>query len=88
MIIKLTEHIPGELHYIRRKRSVKAVRMMEDFMLETWIGWAPGRKGDWIVEIADTIRIPVSEAAFLKEYSSLPCNVSPCSFCAEHKEKA
>jgi hypothetical protein len=87
MIIKLTEHIDGEKHYLRNKRTVMAVRMKEDFMLETWIGWAQGRKGDWVVEIADTIRVPVSEAAFLKEYSIVDCETSPCSFCADNPDK-
>lgn len=82
MIIKLTQEVPGQASYVRRDRAIKAVEMQEDFMVETWIGWVQGRRGDYLVEICDTLRFPVSAAAFLKEYAPFdPSTV--CDFCAE-----
>ena len=70
MIVKLGED-PGFELYANRDKAVKAVRMPQDFLVETTLGYLPGKKGDWIVEIAPKVRFPCGQEAFLATYAPM-----------------
>jgi hypothetical protein len=75
MIVMLDED-PGFDHYALKDRAVKAVKMHADFLLQTSLGYVPGKKGEYIVEIAPGVRFPCSERAFLQSYG--PMEHSDC----------
>lgn len=70
MIIKLAQNLKWRC-YRSTKRLVKAVKMREDFQLETSLGFVPGKKGDWVIETGKKIRFPCDEQVFLKTYRQL-----------------
>ena len=67
MIFKLGMPIEGD-KYVRRDRVVLALKIKEDFMVETGRGWEQGKAGDYLVEIGEGIRFPVASDWFLKVY--------------------
>lgn len=70
MIIKLAQNLKWR-SYRSNKRLVKAVKMREDFQLETSLGFVGGKRGDWVVETGKQIRFPCEESVFLKTYRPL-----------------
>jgi hypothetical protein len=67
MIVMLDED-PGFENFALKDSAVKAVKMRCDFLLQTSLGYMPGKKGDYIVEIAPKVRFLCSEEAFLKNH--------------------
>jgi len=85
MIVKLGED-PGFEEYAHRDRTVKAAKMRSDFLVETTLGFLPGKKGDYIVEIAPRVRFPCAEEAFLK--SHVPVQLEDCDRrCGAHDRR-
>jgi hypothetical protein len=67
MIVKLGED-PGFEDWTSKDRAVRAVKMTQDFLVETSLGFLPGKKGDYLVEMAPNVRFPCGEGAFLGAY--------------------
>jgi hypothetical protein len=70
MIVKLGQD-PGFEDWASKDKAVKAAKMKTDFLVETTLGFLPGKRGDYIVEIAPQVRFPCSETAFLASYKPL-----------------
>lgn len=70
MIVKLGED-PGFGSYASKDRAVKAIRMLEDFLVETALGFLQGKKGDYVVEIAPKVRFPCGAKEFLASYAPI-----------------
>ena len=69
MIVKLGEELEWDF-FVRRDKPVKAVKMREDFLVETHLqkGYLQGHRGDYCVEVAPEIRFPCSAEQFLGAY--------------------
>lgn len=67
MIVKLGEELKWDA-FVRRDKTVKAVKMPVDFLLETNLGYLPGKRGDFIVEVGPRIRFPCGSTDFLDAY--------------------
>lgn len=81
MLIKLDQNLKWR-NFRSKKRLVKAVKMREDFLLETSLGYVEGKRGDWVVEMGHKIRFPCDERVFLKSYHPLENdNASPWRRC-------
>ena len=70
MIVKLADD-PGFESWALNDKAVKAAKMRQDFLVETSLGFLPGKRGDYIVEIAPHVRFPCAEAEFLASHRRL-----------------
>lgn len=70
MIVKLGDD-PGFDEWALKGKAVKAVRMPQNFLVETSLGFLPGNRGDYLVEITKNVRFPCAEKAFLESYKRL-----------------
>ena len=70
MIVKLGED-PGFEEWASKDTAVKAIKMREDFLVETSLGFLPGKRNDFLVEMTPGVRFPCSEEAFLKGHARL-----------------
>jgi hypothetical protein len=66
MIIKLG-HNPGFKRFASKNR-VKAVKLREDSLVETSLGFLQGKKGEFLVEAAPNIRFLCAEKVFLAQF--------------------
>jgi hypothetical protein len=67
MIVKFGQSLDW-LTYERKSKSVKALRMKEDFLFETQRGWVQGYKGQWLVELGEGLRCNLDHEAFSRTY--------------------
>lgn len=67
MIVKLRQEMPWQL-YRRPDGIVNAVRMNTDFLYETKQGWVQGHRGQWLVELGESLRCNLDHEAFLRIY--------------------
>ncbi len=70
MIVKMGEN-PGFEEWASNDKAVKAIKMKEDFLVETSLGYLQGKRGDFLVEIAPNVRFPCSEDAFIAAHRRL-----------------
>lgn len=70
LIVKLGED-PGFQDYASKDKAVKAIKMEEDFLVETALGFLQGKRDDFIVEVAPRVRFPCSARDFLAAYARL-----------------
>lgn len=67
MIIKLHQQLPWK-RFKSTRQIVGAVRMKEDFMFESRLGWQQGFKGQWLLECGEGMRCAIDDQAFSRQY--------------------
>jgi hypothetical protein len=77
MIVKIGQELKWEL-FVRQDKLVKALKMREDFMVETYLDKAflEGKRGDFLVEVAPGIRFPCPSKHFLESFVPIDKNIT------------
>lgn len=67
MIVKLREPLKWQ-RFESNIHAVKAIRLNVDFLFETKRGWQQGHKGQWLIEIGESMRCAIDDESFQRQY--------------------